>query len=290
MKEYEVIRNYRRDDAMRAGFNELAKETFGLDFEDWYQNGYWGENYNPYSIVIDGKTAANVSVNRTNFIWRGERKRLIQLGTVMTGKEYRNQGLIRRIMNVISEDYKDQADGIYLFANDSVLDFYPKFGFRRVEEYQYTKTVSNKKEKTMARVPMENKKDWDEVERALEKSVCNSALWLENNSSLMMFYLTKFMQENVYFEEKLGVYAVAKTEGENLLLSHIFSERPVNLTEVAEAFGKDIKRVSLGFTPCSEEGFEAHVLRKEDTALFVKGKAFENFEDHKMMFPLLAHA
>lgn len=84
MREYEVISGYRRDDRLRASFNELAGETFGLDFEDWYRNGYWGEDYNPHSIVIDGEVAANVSVNRTDFIRRGERIRLIQLGTVMT--------------------------------------------------------------------------------------------------------------------------------------------------------------------------------------------------------------
>ncbi len=69
MKEYEVIKNYRRDDALRASFNALAGKTFGIDFEDWYQNGYWTDAYNPHSIVIDGKIAANVSVNHTDFVW-----------------------------------------------------------------------------------------------------------------------------------------------------------------------------------------------------------------------------
>ena len=49
MKDHEVIKNYRNNDALRRSFNRLAGDTFGLDFEDWYQNGYWGENYNPYS-------------------------------------------------------------------------------------------------------------------------------------------------------------------------------------------------------------------------------------------------
>ncbi len=28
------------------------------------------------------------------------------------------------------------------FANDSVLDFYPKFGFKEAKEYQYSKDVT----------------------------------------------------------------------------------------------------------------------------------------------------
>ncbi len=290
MKEYEVIKNYRRDDALRASFNALAGKTFGIDFEDWYQNGYWTDAYNPHSIVIDGKIAANVSVNHTDFVWRGERFRLIQLGTVMTGEEYRSRGLIRRIMETIEEDYADKADGIYLFANDSVLDFYPKFGFREAREYQYDKTLHNRKERTMEQVPMERKEDWDKVERAVKESVCNGAFDLAGNSSLIMFYLTKYMRENVYYEKNLGVYAVAEMEGKSLLLHQVFSRREADLAEVTAAFGKEIERVSLGFTPKKPEEFECSLLKEEDTTLFVKGNAFEDFGRERMRFPVLARA
>ena len=94
MKEYEVIKGYRDDPALRGSFNALAGKTFGLDFEGWYRNGYWTDKYNPYSILIDGEIAANVSVNRTDFLWNNQRKHLIQLGTVMTEEKYRGQGWI----------------------------------------------------------------------------------------------------------------------------------------------------------------------------------------------------
>lgn len=290
MKEYEVIKDYRRDDALRASFNALAGKTFGIDFEDWYQNGYWTDAYNPHSVVIDGKIAANVSVNHTDFVRKGERFRLIQLGTVMTGEEYRNRGLVRRIMETIEADYADKADGIYLFANDSVLDFYPKFGFRAVTEYQYSQTVHNRKERTMERVPMERKEDWDKVERAVKESVCSGAFDQAGNSSLIMFYLTKYMRENVYYEKNLEVYAVAETEGKSLLLHQVFSRREADLAKVTAAFGKEIERVSLGFTPKNPEEFECSLLKEEDTTLFVKGKAFDDFDRERMRFPVLARA
>ena len=138
---YEIMKGYQKDDKLRNSFNALALETFHLNFEDWYQNGFWRENYIPYSIVIDGKVVANVSVNLTDMMYDGEIKKFIQLGTVMTAKEFRNQGLIRQIMREIEADYKDKVDGMYLFANDSVLDFYPKFGFKESREYQYGKSL-----------------------------------------------------------------------------------------------------------------------------------------------------
>lgn len=64
---YEIIKNYRDNEQLRHSFNELAMKTFDIDFEDWYQNGYWTDRYNPHSIVIDGKVVANVSVNTTVF-------------------------------------------------------------------------------------------------------------------------------------------------------------------------------------------------------------------------------
>ena len=54
----------------------------------------------------------------------------------MTDEKYRNRGLIRQIMEEIDKDYSEIVDGIFLFANDEVLDFYPKFGFQKSGEYE----------------------------------------------------------------------------------------------------------------------------------------------------------
>ena len=289
MKKYEVIKNYRNDDKLRASFNDLAKKTFDLKFEDWYQNGYWGDNYNPYSIVIDGKVASNVSVNKTDFIWNGEKKHLIQLGTVMTEEKYRNQGLARQIMVEIEKDYTE-ADGIYLLANDSVLDFYPKFGFKKAKEYQYEKQVMISREKSMIQIPMENKAAWDNLEQAIKCSVCYSSFELTDNSSLIMFYVTKFMRKNVYYDEELKVYVIAEIENGDLLIHNIFSEKEIAVDKVIEAFGKEITGVSLGFTPKEKAGYSVLERKEEDTTLFLKGKGFDCFEQDRLMIPLLAHA
>ena len=45
-------------------------------------------------------------------------------------------------MEQVKEDWEKRYDFIFLFANESVLDFYPKFGFERKEQYQFeTKAV-----------------------------------------------------------------------------------------------------------------------------------------------------
>lgn len=287
---YEIKKNYKDNGQLRQSFNELAKKTFSLDFEDWYQNGYWKENYNPYSIVHENQIVANVSVNITDIIWDGVKKHFIQLGTVMTDEAYRNQGLIRRLMEEIDKDYGQKADGIYLFAGADVLKFYPKFGFKKAAEYQYSKQVDNQIEKTMKQIFMNEKSAWDKLEKAINKSIVYGSFDMVGNSELNMFYVTKFMQENVYYDEMLGVYVIAEIEEDSIFIHNVFTEREVDLDVVIEAFGKEIKKVTLGFVPCNRESYSVEEIKEEDTTLFVKGKGFKDFDEARVMFQTLAHA
>ena len=290
---YQIIKNYKDDAKLRASFNRLAKETFGLNFEGWYQNGYWQEKYNPYSIVMDGEIVANVSVNIMDMLWNGEMKHLIQLGTVMTDERYRNRGLIREIMQAIDADYMDKVDGMYLWANDSVVTFYPKFGFLPLEEYQYSKQVvaaTTVQEATIKQVSMKTKADWEVLENAIAGSQVHGKLDMVKNIELFMFYVSQFMQDNVYYDEALKAYVIAEVEGDELLLHGVFAESSLDLEAVIAAFGSTIKKVTLGFTPADTAGYICEQMREEDQNFFVRGKAFRDFEGQKLMFPLLSHA
>ena len=125
---------YREHDKLRKSFFRLAWETFGLDFAPWYQGGWWTDHYIPYSFIDGEEVVANVSVNRMELERAGSRHRGIQVGTVMTRPEYRGRGLCRRLLESVLEEWRDRCDILYLLANDSVLDLYPKFGFRPAEE------------------------------------------------------------------------------------------------------------------------------------------------------------
>ncbi|MBQ9118735.1 MAG: GNAT family N-acetyltransferase [Lachnospiraceae bacterium] len=307
MKELAVIKNYRNDEALRHSFNELAKKTFWIDFEDWYQNGYWTDKYNPYSIVLDGKVVANVSVNQTDIAMTPEVARAmglsegtdaqervlhyIQLGTVMTDEAYRGKGLSRRIMEEIMKDYPD-ADGMYLFGNDNVCEFYPKFGFCPVKHYEYVKEVHTASEPTMKQVPMKERADWDKLQAAIERSYHQSVFEMVNNSELNMFYVTKYMQDDVYFSEELDAYVIAEIEDGELTVNMVISEKPQDMNRIVEGFGKEIRRAVLGFTPQDATGFELREAEqvREDCTFFVKGEGIARIAEAKVMFPLLAHA
>lgn len=286
-----LVKNYRNQDHLRHSFNTLAMKTFdGLSFEQWHQNGYWNRRYNPHSMIMNEEVIANVSVNLMDFMWNGQRKHLIQLGTVMTDERYRNQGLIRRIMNEIDREYGSNTDGIYLFANNSVLDFYPKFGFRKAQEYRYTKCLSFTQECSMVQVPMRGKADWKKLEDAMQHSVSYSRFNMTDNDNLILFYVTGFMQENVYYNQKYDSYIIAETDSDTLTVHNVFSKTKHPLDTVLAAFGHNIKQIILGFTPIDATGYTISKFREEDCTLFVKGSVFDTFEKDQVMFPTLSHA
>ena len=286
---YEIVKNYRHDARLRASFNALAEKTFGLNFENWYQNGFWNDNYTPYSVVIEGQVAANVSLNRTDLLVGGERKRIYQLGTVMTEEAYRNRGRIRAIMAEIEKDTRD-ADGVYLFANDSVLEFYPRFGFRKGTECLYTRKVNQTGVCEFENIPMNTHADWAVLAKAMEENKVHSACDMVGNADLIFFYVSQFMQECVYYCKALDAYAIAEIEDGNLLLHNVFSANAVTLADVIRAFGGAVREVTLGFAPENAADFEKQELKEEDSTFFVKGEFFREFEEKKLRIPSLSHA
>lgn len=285
----EILKHYRDDPALRASFNRLAEATFGLNLENWYQNGFWGDNYDPYSVVVDGEVVANVSLNRTDMVIHGERKRLYQLGTVMTKPEYRNRGYIRTIMEEIQKDTLD-ADGVYLFGNDSVLDFYPKFGFTPGREHICTKSVSQSGPCTMVKIPMDGPEDWKNLQRAIACDNFLSACKMADNPGLIFFYVSQFMQDCVYYDENLDAWAIAELEDGNLFIHNVFSPEHISLDQVIGAFGGGVTQVTLGFTPADTGGYDMTVLKEEDCTFFTKGEAFHGFAAGKLRIPSMSHA
>lgn len=287
---YILVKNYKDNEQLRKSLNELAGATFGgLNFENWYQSGYWKDKYIPYSIVDDGIVVANVSANIMDFCRDGIMKHYIQIGTVMTKESYRKQGLSRFLMEAILSDYLDQVDGFYLWGNDSVVDFYPKFGFQTKKEIQYRKNVENNTDRTVLQMMMNEKSKREALETAIVNSAINSRFQMDN-LGLIMFYVVNFMGDCVYYLDQMDAYVIAEINDTDLLIHNVFTPQVIDLEQVIQAFGRDIKSVTLGFTPLKAEGYEGIEVKVEDSTFFVLGKDFDDFESQRIMFPTLSHA
>ena len=287
---YIFTNSIKEDNALRHSYNSLAEKTFGLSFEEFYQNGYWTDKYIPYSLIDDGKVIANASVNILKSLYNGQEKRCIQIGTVMTDSDYRNQGLSRYLIERILSEWKESCDTMYLFANDSVLDFYPKFGFEKAAEYQCSSPITPTKGR-VRKLDMSFASDREFLKRYYSKSNPYSTLAIKDNYELLMFYCTSLMKDCVYFLEDFDAVIIASNKNEILTCYDIYSDGNHAMIEmVSRVAESQIRSVVFGFTPIEHAAFHSRILEEEDTTLFVlKGK--DNwFVNHQMMFPVLSHA
>jgi hypothetical protein len=225
------------------------------------------------------------------FIIENEKKVGIQIGTVMTDKEYRHRGLSKFIMEQVINEWKEQSDFIYLFANDSVLDFYPKFNFQIVDEYQYSKLLNiPNTSSSLKKLNIDDKYDKELLVRTINESNPISKLSMRNNTSLIMFYCLSFKKNSIYYLRELKTVIIADIEGDTLYLNDVFSKERVKLNDVIQLMtDKTTKKVILGFTPLDEVDYQKSLLNQDDSLFVIKDKV-NYFKNNKWMFPVLSHA
>ncbi len=287
-EEYRIISDYKENEKYRQSFNRLARKTYGFDFEEWYQQGFWGDRYCPYSLLHRDEIIANVSVNPIDFLINGERKHTVQLGTVMTDQAYRKKGLIRELMSVVFAQFEPSCELFYLYANDTVLDFYPKFGFTKAEEYVYTGKVQHNGGKfTYRKLNICNDNDRRIITRLVTNTVPSAACQMLDNSSLVFFYLISFLSEQIYYFEQIDLLAIAEVDESSIILSDVFSEKPFDINSIAGSLcEKENMELILGYVPLDTSAFSCKILKEEGSTFFIKGeKPF-----HKGRFPVLSHA
>lgn len=289
-----LISNYMRDDKYRHMLNELTTKVFGFDFEGWVTGGYFEGDYIPYSFVDEGKIVSNVSANRMKFMQNGSEKNYIQIGTVMTDPDYRNQGLAAKLIKHVIEEYEKDCDGIYLFGNLNALDFYRKQGFSEENQYRYfVKDEFCHSENGKGKFKPISDMD-DGIKKKYLDLVRNSAYMSSfeqiNKYGLQMFYTSGF--DNVFYCDDLECFAVLEKE-EYTIVQSVLCKKKVALKDVLERIESDCPKLMLGFTPLDEDR-ELCISEKYDGAddyrLFYIGKELESIEGDKLYFPELSHA
>ncbi|MBB6453253.1 putative N-acetyltransferase YhbS [Salirhabdus euzebyi] len=235
MDQLTFRKGYQHDKTYRTSFNKLAKQIFGIHFETWYEHGFWTDQYEPYSYSYDKEIIANVSVNKLDLMVNKNLYSAIQIGTVMTHPDHRNKGLSRKLMDKVLADYEEQADIMYLFANDSVLEFYPKFGFHREEEYQYTHKVNKiSTTKTLLhKLDGKNKKDLTFIYQYAQKRILITDKFSSSNAAnLFMFYCLNVFPNDIYYVKSLDVIVIFQQQQDTVHLFDILSTRPFSIKEV----------------------------------------------------------
>ncbi|MBC2122900.1 GNAT family N-acetyltransferase [Listeria marthii] len=289
---YEMISDYKDNKLYRDSFNRLAESTFDINFEEWFNKGSWNDKYVCYSYIDDKEIIANVSINKMSLIYQGEDYTALQIGTVMTHPDYRGQGLAKKLLEHVIAKYEAQYDFLYLFANDSVLDFYPKFGFERVEESSFTVDASSLKRKPaqLKKLNPDNNTDFQLISRIVsEKTPLSNILDVKESEDLLMFYVLIALKNELYYIEEIDTIVLMEQEDADLYVLDILSTKKLDVVEVLSYLpAKKIETIHLLFTPEKSKYIDAaHIIETEDM-LFVRPNILTS--EPYFLFPATSHA
>ena len=281
---YRFSSSIREDKFLRDSFNQLTQLTFGFDFSAWHKAGLWTDRYQPHCLVADGQVAANISVNRMDFCWEGSPLSMIQLGTVMTHPDFRGKGLSRYLMERILQVYEGTVDLIYLFANHTVLEFYPKFGFSPVEETIFSREMPAPSKEAIRRVDAGT--DFPLLLDLVRRGKPQGVFPMAGNRELSLFHLLGPYRDSLYLLPNLDALAVAEYREDSLFLWEVFSPKELPISRVLAAFSRPgISRAILGFPPNGLGGYALSPLPGGDDMLFVQGPRRNSSKNGLSGFP-----
>ncbi len=292
LMNYQLISDYKDNELYRKTFNDLAESTFDINFEEWYKHGFWNDKYVCYSYLDKNKVIANVSINKMDLIYQGNDYRALQIGTVMTHPDYRNQGLAQELINHVISKYEQDYDFFYLFANDTVLDFYPKFGFERVQESSFTVDATSLKKRNykIKKLNPDDESDFQLISRIVSNRVpLSSILDVKNSEDLLMFYLLIALRDAIYYIEELDAIVLYEQEEEDLYVLDIISTKKLDIVEVLGFLAnKKIETIHVSFTPEKNKYIDAAYIIETEDMLFMRPNLFT--ADSYFLFPATSHA
>ena len=297
----------------RNDFMELINDTFGFDLREWYKKGYWTKKFEPHVLVRDNKVVATVTVNYMKYVYDKEEKLYIQIGGVLTIQEYCNKGLSRWLMERIIHQYQNRCDQMFLLCDDSAIDFYPKFGFKKAIEYiakYHWKGMNEEKIANSEKLFVAQKLDIEILEdrnmflKCYEHSNPISEFTSIECEKLLLFYGMGFRKNCIYYFSELGIIVISKLKKNGIIIEDIYGKLDYDtqytkndilkliIRKILEINSRETESccIEFGFTPDNDltELYVEELVEIDDTLYILAGK--ENlFEQNKLRFPILSH-
>ncbi|MGO0999631.1 GNAT family N-acetyltransferase [Lysobacter sp. CA196] len=257
------------------------------DFRRWCEWRQWGEDYRAFCIVgYDGRVLANASVSRMRLRVEGREVVGYQLGAVGCLPQTRGQGLARRAMQA-ALGYCGSTP-VFLFANDSVLDFYPRFGFAAAPQSLFEASLQAEPAGDGRGATLDLSDD-DTRADFLRLAAAASAV-SERFAACDYGRIATWYAANGYASPLIRLdhdtWVFAEVEDGVLTIEDVFATRPFDLSAaLPHLIGQPIHTVRFGFTPERLWPQARAVGAEADADLFVRNLVLPA-GPHR--FPLLA--
>ncbi len=288
--EIKLIENIKADDSLRNAYHDFISLVFpGLSFEDWYAKGLWTDKYIPFSIIKSGKIISNVSASIMDVIIDGRQYRAVQLGAAGTLPEYRNQGLSRELIGHVISKYKNSVDFFFLFANETVMEFYPKFGFKGFMENVYIAESNLPQPNYSARkLNIHVESDYSLLlDMINQRQTITKIFAAEDYGFITMWHVLNLYTDNLYYiEEEQAILIVREDKGILYVLDAIFRAQFDFHSALAKIMNKDSIRCICYYFPPDVINYQYDKIEPDVTGLFVLGNI--NLPTGPFRFPLTA--
>jgi Predicted acyltransferase len=249
-REYEIL------------LNDLIDNVFGFSFAHWHELNLWDDRYESYSIIENGKILSNICVFKADLLINGEIVKAHQYGAVSTRNEYCGQGLSRILMEYIYSKYPDIP--AFLFANSGVVDFYPRFGFKRIIESRQIiwKSINN----NVAGIKLSFND-----ERLQDRKLFSNIVDCTNAFPIQMFHMLMEYQNDIYFIENCDTIVIAQQNGNSLYIADIITNHVIDFDSLCEYLPfSNVEYVEFGFSAdCF--GITGNWQPIDDDFMFVRG-------------------
>jgi len=240
-----VTVNNRNDPDYELLFDDLINEVFGFSFDTWLERKLWDEHYESYSIIKDNVMLANLCIFKTEMTVKEKHIRANQFGAVCTRECARGKGLSRLLIEHVLSVYSDTP--AFLFANDSVRDFYPRFGFKQVQTYRPTEKVMTNNQVQKTKLCVDDPVLKDTIKNRAGNSTVMDCL---NTYSTQMFHLIKDYADDIYLLPEKDTIVVAYQEDTRLFIADIISKKDISFEQIkADLPFSGIETVEFGFCP-----------------------------------------
>lgn len=278
-----------RDRQWHEAFIDYVPKVFPrVSFRRWYELGGWNEDYLAFATVDGATIVASASLQRMKIVLRGEWITGWQLGAVGVVPQWRGQGLQRQIMPRLL-DATGEKDIVFLFANDSVLDFYPLFGFKRVVESVFASEHNvEPASESLRALSIDRAEDLALLARVAATAAPTSLEFAARDyGRVLLWYWANFYDGCFYYCEPEDAIIVAEHDGTVLRICDVLARSTFDLRPHLPRIAKSAAlKVEFGFTPGAWWGDALAVADYAESPLFVRGA--HALPEKRFKFPMLA--
>jgi GNAT superfamily N-acetyltransferase len=274
---------------LHDAFLSFVPEVFpSASFRRWYELNGWSPDYRAFAIMEGGRIVANVSVQRMDLTIGGRARTGWQLGAVGVLPEQRGRGLQRVLLNHLLEQL-DPRDMTFLFANEEVLDFYPRFGFRRAQEWIYSIDRSVRPASgAVRRLSVDSGEDRDVLARiAATAAPVTERFGARGYGSLLLWYWSNVPDIGFYYHPGDDSIVVAERDMEVLRILDVLARTPVDLADYfPQLVSEPVDHIEFAFTPERVWPDAVPDCEYRESLLFVRGDV--PLPPDPFKFPVLA--